>query len=880
MVPTITLNEKETHFPELLCRSYYSFLEGASSPEALVYRAAELQIPALALVDRNGLYGVQEFVRACREVQIKPIIRAQLTLQEKDEVIVLCRNNMGYKQLCHLITEAHRGRTKGDPVLRYSSLKVPQSALFFIIGGKEGQLTQYLRQGDWQSARGLIKEYLRWVAKEDLYIALVNHHEAGDDILCQRLHNLAKEMGLSTLASNGVRYARTEEGYLYDVLLCIKNHVTLNTSHHSRSGNRERFLKPLGKLLSNYPEALQNTQKMAGQCHVELDQSSYRIPDFPVPEGHTHDTYLAQICEERLVGKGKTIKQKVEHELQLIQQLQLSGYFLVVWDIVEFARRRGIPVQGRGSAANSVVAYLLGITPVDPIAHNLFLGRFIHEGMSDAPDIDLDFAASRQEGIPDREEIIQYVYQKYGEDHVAMVCTYITFQGRSAIREVGKVLELPEKELERLAKMVGYYGSVNVLEEITKTEELGLDFSKPEWQVFKQLFLQIANIPRHISTHVGGMIIASRPIAELVPLEPACMEGRVVCQWDKDMIADAGLIKVDILGLGMLAVMREAQEHAECDLDTLSFDDPAVYDCICAADTVGVFQVESRAQMQSLHRTRPRNFSELGVQVAIIRPGPLQGNMVAPYIRRKQGDEAVSYPHPSLKPILGETLGVILFQEQVLQTAVIMAGFSSLQAADLRRAMSRKRSHQGMEKIKKTFLAGAKINGVRERTAVEVFQALEGFAQYGFCKSHALSFAKLTYQSAWLKVYHPAAFLAALLNNQPMGFYPCDTLIEDAKRHGVIVVPTNVNASQLRCHLLDSRTVQLGFNMIKSCGGEAAKVLVQARTQRYASLRDLMQRTNIKRQAMENLIQAGACDSFGLDRRELLWQLWLIQRTG
>lgn len=882
-------------FVELICRSSFSFLEGASSPESLVAEAGRLGMKALALVDRNGLYAAPTFYRECREAGIKPIIGAQLTLEDGDELILLCRNLQGYQKLSQLITAAHHGRSKGDPLLPYVQLAGLRGDLFCVVGGKVGLLPKLLAAGERRAAAALLKKYQTYFGPDELYVALVNHREEGDGVLCERLARLAGEAGLGVIASNDVRYAKPGDGMLCDVLMCIKQHTTLAASQAQRPVNHERYLKSgdqLRELLRDYPEALDNSCRVANQCEFILDFSAYRFPDFPVPEGHTVDSYLAELVrarvEDRYPGATEAVFQRVEQELVLIAKLKLSGYFLVVWDIVQFARRRGIPVQGRGSAANSVVTYILGITPVDPIAHNLFLGRFLHEDLETIPDIDLDFAATREEGMPNREDVIQYIYQRYGEKHVAMVCTYVTFQAKSAIREVGKVLELPEAIIDRMTKLCGRYERGDLFPEMEKMPEFSTYLKSEPWQHFKVLANQISDLPRHLGVHVGGMVIASCPLELLVPLESARMAGRVVCQWDKDMVGDAGLVKVDILGLGMLAVVREtAQLVSEAggempDLERLACEDPAVYETIGRADTIGVFQVESRAQMQSLPRTRPANFHELGVQVAIIRPGPLQGNMVAPYIRRKRGEEAVTYIHRSLKPILQDTLGVILFQEQVLLCAVAIAGFSAAQADALRRAMSRKRSRDAMARLRQSFLEGAKHNRIPTREAVQVFDALEGFALYGFCKSHALAFAHLTYVSAWLKVYHPAAFLAALLNNQPMGFYPNETLIGDAMRHGVEIAPVDINCSFSRCSLKDARTVQLGFELVKGMKDETAATIVKARSAGgpYPSLRALAQRTHLRPKLIEHLIEAGACDSLGLERRELLWQLWLLERLG
>lgn len=824
---------------ELRAHSYYSFLEGASSPEALVERASAIDMPALALTDRNGLYGASLFARACEAAGIHPVFGAQLDL-EGDAIVLLCRNMQGYRNLSQLITAAQRERPKGQACATLEQLAAYKEGLI--------ALTDCLSQER-------IEQYRALFGRRDLYVALTYQAEAGDLQRCRQLSQLAEACGLAVVATGGTRYTLPAEGRLLDVLTCIKHRTTLRESHHLRPTNHLRFLKPPG--LPHWKRAQANTFHIAEQCQVSLSFSDSRFPAFPVPSGLSAHQYLTQLCLERLPREA--MRSKLLEELALIAKLDLSGYFLVVWDLMEFAKRKGIEAQGRGSAANSLVAYVLGITPVDPLAHNLFLGRFIHEEMTAIPDIDLDFAAARGSGRPDREDVIQYVYERYGQDHVAMVSTFATFRTKSAIREVGKVLEIPPPLIARMAK-VGLEPFADFL-------------ATPIGQQFAQLVEAIRDVPRHLSIHVGGMLIASRPISEMVPLEPARMEGRVVCQWDKDMVDEAGLIKVDILSLGMLAVLGDAEELVGESYD-LTYEDPAVYRLISAADTIGLFQVESRAQMQSLPRTRPQNLPELAIQIAIIRPGPLQGNMVTPYIRRRQGLEPVTYPHPCLEPVLKETLGVILFQEQVLKVATTMAGFSASQAEALRRAMSRKRSKQAMQQLKEQFLKGAQANGVTLEVAAHTFRLLEGFALYGFCKSHALSFAIIAYRSAWLRCYHPAAFTAALLNNQPMGFYPSGVILQDAKRQGVPILPVAINASDYRC-TLEGKAVRLGLITVK--GVKQPERIAALRP--YRSLEDLLRRTHLDERSAEALIQSGALDDLVGGRRQLLWQLWAQRRA-
>ncbi|MFO8010654.1 MAG: error-prone DNA polymerase [Dehalococcoidia bacterium] len=875
-----------TGYVELHCHSNYSFLDGASHPEGLVSRAGELGMEALALTDHNGLYAAIPFHRACWEAGIKPVIGAEVTLEGGHHLTLLARNNVGYSNLCRLLTSSHLAHEKGRPSLPIDELSGYAEGLFCLSGCRNGEISRALLEGKREQALEAAKRCLDIFGRENFRIELQRNFYPEDERLTRSLVSLARYLGVKYVATNNVHYAR-EEGYkLHDVLTAIRSRSTLDECRELRL-NSEFYLKSgreMADLFRDCPEAVYNTRLIAGECDVDLDFSACRFPDFPLPPGETAHSYLGKLCRERVGWRygegGPEVTERLAYELALIERLELSGYFLIVWDIMEYARRSGIPAQGRGSAANSIVAYLLGITRVDPVSNRLFVGRFINDEMSSLPDIDIDISTEH------REQVIQYVYDKYGKDHTAMVCTYVTFQARNAIREVGKVLGMPEHILDRMARSVSRYSAGEVRQDLEGIDEFKSCFNSVAWEEFNSICTQIADFPRHLSIHVGGMLISSSPLTDLVPLENAAMPGRVVCQWDKDGVADAGLIKVDLLGLRMLSLVKEACELAErtegrsIELEKIPHDDPVVYDMICAGDTVGVFQIESRVQMQTLPQTLPRSIEDLTVEVAIIRPGPLQGNMVNPYLQRRKGREKVSYLHPKLRPVLSETLGVILFQEQVIQVAIAIAGFTAGEADSLRRAMSRKRSKEAMERLRRRFVEGARENRIGKVKANEVFEVLKGFAAYGFCKSHAAGFALLAYESAWLKRYYPAQFYASLLNNQPMGFYTPEVVVSDARRHGVTMLPVDINRSGERCSVEEGR-VRLSFRYVKGVGERAIKEILKARDEgKFRSLDDFYHRVRLDSDAIQNLIMVGAFDSLGLSRREGVWRLGILERTS
>lgn len=874
------------NYIELHCHSNFSILDGASRPEDLVARASEIGLPALALTDHDGLYGIIPFYKACLASGLKPIIGAEMTLSNGSHITLLAKNNRGYSNLCRLITRAHLEHRKGNPAIDKKALAQYPGDLICLSGCRKGEITSLIASGQTEKAHGVAREYIDIFGQQDFYIELQNNLYPEDKRTCHALVNLARELNLGYVATNNVHYATTQGYRLHDVLTCIRNRTTLDkcTALRLNSEFHLKSTREMIELFRDYPEAVLNTVAVAEKCSANLDFSQYRFPDFPLPEGETAASYLAKLCWQKIHKKYANItpeiEAKVSYELSLIEKLGLSGYFLVVWDIMDYAERNGIPAQGRGSAANSIVAYVLGITKVDPIKNKLFLGRFLNEEMSSVPDIDIDVSTNH------REKLIQYVYEKYKPEHVAMVCTYVTFQARNAIREVGKVLGMPLDLIDKMAKSVSVYDAKGIEQDLAGLKDFESYFSSIPWQQFISLCQEIADFPRHLSIHNGGMIISSRTLSEIVPLEKAAMPGRIVCQWDKDDIADAGLIKVDLLGLRMLSLIHEACQLAgenrktRLDLDTVPLDDKEVYDMICSGDTIGVFQVESRAQLQTLPQTKPRSIEDLTIEVALIRPGPLQGNMVHPYIRRRQNLEKVTCLHPKLKPILEETLGIILFQEQVIQVATIIADFTPGEADSLRRAMTRKKPKRAMDEMRQRFIEGAERNGVNNDKASRIFQALEGFAEYGFCKSHAAGFALLCYQSAWLKRYYPVEFYCTLLNNQPMGFYSPEVIVRDAKRHGIEVLPADINKSSDRCTIEDNK-IRLGFNYIKEIGEKAmSKIMAERQSAPYVSFDDFYLRTKLARNAVENLILAGAFDSFGCPKRQLLWRLGYLEKRS
>ena len=864
---------------ELHASSAFSFLDGASLPEALIDRAAALGYPALALLDRDGVYGAPRFHLAAKRAGLKAIIGAELSITTHQSTIrqspianprstlfrlpVLIESREGYRNLCRLLTQMKLRSPKGQGSLALEELDGHTGGLVALVGRSALGARRF-------GVGGLVDRIVGLFGAANTRIELQRHLLREEESDNAALRDLASAFHVPVIAANGVRFAEPGSRPLYDVLTCIRHKTTLERAGRRLDCNAERYLKSpdaMGRLFADLPEALAGTSELAERLEYTMSDLGYRFPEYPVPAGETMASFLRKITQAGARGRyrpyGERARRQIERELDLIEKLDLAGYFLIVWDIVNYCRQQDILVQGRGSAANSAVCYSLGITAVDPIGMDLLFERFLSEERGEWPDIDIDLPSGDR-----RERVIQHVYAKYGKrgaapggPGVGMTANVITYRGRSAAREVGKVLSIEPAQVDRLAKVMNHFEFVDPKDTLERNlREVGIDFGQPVVQTFGRLWEQIQDLPRHLGQHSGGIVMCQGRLDDIVPLENASMPGRVVIQWDKDDCADMGLIKIDLLGLGMMAVIqdaltlvnsgrdaqgagRDAEETTEensgrmthralrtahsgaLDLAHLPPGDPAVYKMLQEADTVGIFQVESRAQMATLPRLKPQKFYDIVVEVAIIRPGPIVGQMVHPYLQRRQGREPVTYPHPSLQPILERTLGIPLFQEQLLRIAMVAAGFSGGEAEELRRAFGFKRSEQRMQVIEGKLRAGMARQGITGETAEAIIKSITSFALYGFPESHSASFALLVYASAYLKAHYPAAFYTSMLNNQPMGFYHPATLVKDAQRHGVHFAPIDVQESDWECRVQPDGQVRLGLMYVNGLRQEAGKAI-------------------------------------------------------
>jgi error-prone DNA polymerase len=884
-------------FAELHAQSAFSFLEGAEQPEALVAEAARLDLGVLALVDRDGLYGAPRFHQAALAAGIRPLIGSELTLSDGSRLPLLVEDREGYQNLSRLITQMKRRAPKGEGALTLDEIAPHARGLVCLTGGSHGPLARALGAGARPAARARLDQLAAMFGADNCFVEVQRHLDRTEEAVAQELVGLAREARLPLVATNQPLYCGEREAAgdlaawsggraLADALACIREKTTLDGAGRLLAANDERRLKPgveMARLFRDLPDAVDNTGELALRLVFTLKDLGYRFPDYPCPPGETpleHLRVLSARGAHARYGRGPLAaraRRQIAHELDVIGRLDLAGYFLIVWDIVEYCRRQDILVQGRGSAANSAVCYALGITAVDPVGMDLLFERFLSEARGEWPDIDLDLPSGER-----REEIIQHVYRQYGPRGAAMTANVITYRGRSAAREVGKVLGLPEDLRERLSKLVPNWGYRDPADVLTRhLAAAGCDPAHPRIRAFAALWTRIQDLPRHLGQHSGGMVIAAGRLDDIVPLEPATMPGRVVIQWDKDDCAALGIIKVDLLGLRMMSVIQESIElvretGGDVDLAHLPADDPTVYAMLREADTIGVFQVESRAQMATLPRIQPERFYDLVVQVAIIRPGPIVGDMVHPYINRRRGREPVTYPHPSLEPILRRTLGVPLFQEQLLRMAMTTAGFSGSEAEELRRAFGFKRSEARMREVEAKLRMGLAGQGIGGEAAEQIVHAITAFALYGFPESHASSFALLAYASAYLKAHHPGAFYAALLNNQPMGFYHPATIVKDAQRHGQRILPVDVARSEWLCTVEAGAAlpVRLGLRYVKGLREGMGRALVAARRERpFMSSIDVAQRVPLDRAEREALASIGAFAALGRTRRGNMWAM-------
>jgi error-prone DNA polymerase len=937
------------NYIELHCRSAFSFLRGASTPEQLAKRAAELQMPAVALCDRDGLYGAPWFFSEARKLGVRPIVGAELTMEDDSILPVLVKSRTGYQNLCQLLTSAHLQNEKGKCKVLWEELPKFAEGLIALTGDASGPLARALNgRKRWGKAftsgqktiddanerigtpspsprpsrlgRGenLVTfsegsttlgstereefsgnyemELARLVnifGRNGVFIEIQRHRVRGEERLNKAIVEAAWRFHLPLLATNGVLFSSSVERPILDVFTCIRNHTHLDAAGTLLEQNSERYLKTaaqMSELFRDLPEAIANTSQLAEQLDFTLENLGYEFPAFAVPDGHTMDSFLREKAFAGAVKRFSRIPHKVriqlEKELALIQKLKVAGYFLIVWDIMEFCRQNDIMAQGRGSAANSTVCYCLGITSVDPLKFETLFERFLTEGRKVCwPDIDIDLPSGDR-----REKVIQEIYQRYGKHGAAMTANVITYRGRSAAREVGKALNLSGDVLNRFSSLYANGDFPHTLNLSAQMEKSGLPKTHPRAEAFVRLCNSIGGLPRHLGQHSGGMIICQGKLNQVVPLENASMPNRVVAQWDKRDCEALGLIKVDFLGLGMMSVLQDAiklthQIGRPVDIADIPKDDAKSYKLMKRADTIGLFQIESRAQMATLPRLKPKTFYDLVIEVAIVRPGPIQGKLMHPYLKRHKEVEHGADPekmdcyHEELKPVLRRTLGVPLFQEQMLQMAMTMAGFSGEEAEELRHALSFHRSKKEMDEVIEKLKTAMREKRRPELLIEQISNTVSSFALYGFPESHAISFAYLAYLSAYLKAHRAPEFYASLLNNQPMGFYSSATLIKDGQRHGVKFLPVCVVQSDLNCTIEvgDRRSeypVRLGLCIVKTLSGTGAKRLIEERKkQPFTSLIDFKRRTRLNKDELRTLAEIGALNCFAAHRREALWEV-------
>jgi error-prone DNA polymerase len=912
-------------FVHLHVHSVFSFLDSTCTLDRLVARVGELGMGGVGITDHDGMYGAVRFYQAAREAGIKPILGVELTTEGGHHLTLLAQSRAGYANLCRMVTTGRfrvlreggsAVESVGPDVLRkrprcdISTIVKCADQVIALSGCRFGEVQGAVLRGDMEGARRAIARYQEVFGGDRFFVELcVEESEERERPHLARLGELAREMGAPVVATGNVHYLTPEEAGVQEVLACIQTLTTREEWHAIRRRGAERYLRApweMTRLFHGYPEAIANTTRIAEWCDVDLGLGEYHFPHFrmrdyrpegrpawwPAPdrevEGERAGRLLEWLCQEgvrqryQAAGSGDSaLQRRLGHELRVIRGLGLCEYFLVVWDIVEEAKARRIRCSGRGSAADSLVSYLLGITQVDPIRARLLFERFLNPERREMPDIDLDFDARQ------RDEMIDYVMERYGVEHTGMVATINTYNARSAVREVGKAIGLAEELIDRISKSLPYTSAARIRETVASLPELrGSGFDAAALGELLDICEAIDGFPRHLSVHLGGVVISRDPIAEVTPLEVSA-KGVVVCQFDKDDVEALGLVKMDMLGLRNLAAIEEAlhiirETRGETlDLNAIPLDDEKTFALLRSARTVGVFQLESPGMRGLLSRLQLTRFDDIIANISLFRPGPMQADMIGPYLARRHGEEPVKFLHPALEPALGETYGVILYQEQVLEVASALAGFTLGQSDALRRAMTHDRSAEEMADLREAFLEGCRKRGVESAIAEEAFRQLSAFAAYGFCKAHAASFAIIAYQTAYLKAHHPAEFLAAILSNQPMGFYPPEVIVNEARHCGVEVRPVEVNKSRDR-YWVEEGAIRVGLAQVEGLSAAGLRAVLRAREAEgpFLSLRGFCERTGLARPMVENLIRAGACDGLGPSRRKLLWELQEICATG
>jgi error-prone DNA polymerase len=887
-------------YAELHCHSYYSFHDGASSLEELLVRAKELGYRALAVTEHNNLCGAMRFAQLTKSLEMQGIIGVEITLKGDAHLTLLAKDRQGYRNLSRLITAAHNSGERETPELPPDLLAEHAGGLIALSGCPQGELSRLVAKSQFPEARNLIKQYKDWFGPDNYYLELQQNLAPGDTARNRILCSLAKEMDVKVAATGNVHYHVRERHQLQDCLVAIRHCKSLEETHRERRPNSEYYLRPeaeLALLFQECPEALTNTLNIAERCTLDLTRDlSYAFPDYPAPPGHTPDSYLEELCTEAAVRRygsvTPAVKERLDQEFSLIRKYKLAGFLLMYHEVIKLGREvmidQGLsdpslslednpPGRGRGSSVSLLAGYLIGLSHIDPLKYKLSLERFLPaDTMSNVPDIDLDFPRTI------REDLILRTHQKWGWDHAALAGTIATYMVKGAIRDLGKALSLPAEEVDQLAKQTDWGSAKKLESQMKKSPHFKSKIEAPVWRDLIRLAWELDGFPKYMGQHPGGMILSSTPLIDIVPVQRGAIDGRFVCQWDKDSIDDAGFVKIDFLALGALSQLQEAIELIKArtgrrvDMSRIDFEDKAVYDMLCRGDTIGIFQVESAAQMQTITRLRPRNLLDMAHEVGAVRPGVGANHGVQEYLARRTKRRPVTYDHPLEKRALERTLGVVLFQDQVNQLAIDVAGFAPSEADRLRRAFGRKHNEELIKTYRQKFFEGAAARGVSEDAAERVFKKFNGL--YMFPESHAFAFGVTAYQASWLKYHYPLEFFVGLFNEQPMGFYNLETLKEDAGRHGIKVLNPDINKSQSKC-IIENGSLRLGFYSVLGLGEAAAKGIEEGRKQgEFKNIGDFLERTGVLEEVALNLTGAGAFDSLEPNRRKVKWEIGLRYR--